>query len=999
MNTLRFVGLVFVYLLISLVPIHALTITQWEAQGVDRQEGFMRSNDTLDVTVHFEPGSGQNYNATQWRERLRVRYGTNEQSPMFALDGCERSGLVFICRTTFDVLARSGFAFGQIHLVDTGNRPASLRYKEMVIDTHPPQINAVQFRQDKSQLHVSVDVEDLATLGFTDQGLGLHTLLVREGENELLEYRISGKTFKGTVNVSLDTYASGTYNFCVIAVDVVGHRSTPSCQNVVVDTQPPAISSVVLELPGNFSRDHIPQTISASFVARVQKDGRLASAIARIDGGQPRNAVCALSGRGIHECRVANIEVREGNYTVHFTVQDHAGYVDVYEQTFRFVQDKTAPVFVGFGSDLVIDDVAYASHSFLPYVEFEETGSGFYTRDVFVHNVRANRCVRDGNWKCYVNISLASGEQQLRVEAKDDAGNEVSARGELMFDVDAPRIRYVDVYSLTDTGSEVAGGIAGKPVYVEVGYSDALPVRGVANFSNWDAGIKQGECSAGVCSFRSDVILDGRKTDSISITLTDRANNTVVRNEFMEVAGLTDTRLFRLTSGVTPQRLSRGVARFTNHQGLVQVHARSSVGAELLDFYIDSCNAHPDAKHNDMSFVQEVRFDESGLNQHPSRTIRFLFKSADYSEVDVLRFRCQAGIVSRLGNEINPTELHDVDISFTFVGNYDAGLDASYQRALDKAIEEANAGLLPMISALETFVNFIRTICSVLQSVISVIYAIRFFAVPAPAVAATAVEASSGGLLSAFTQPKRAGANLACQLNEGKKALWGGSVYAVEWFCKLANCELSLTGEIIDATLMSEQRELAGSAAINFAETDPGLLMTQGNSHDSLFFSIINLCLPGIIKNIKEYREIKCFYAYCLQELVPQGTPKYACDEVHDYLQCKYVYGQIFRSIPFVSLFVSLLEQIIQSLYNPISAIFMIAQLNCIYLCYMYNAPAEPGFWDQVCNLTEMVLIIEKLMETVLRLVPYDFSESSGSYCDQLESSSSGGGGFLGMFG
>lgn len=82
----------------------------------------------------------------------------------------------------------------------------------------------------------------------------------------------------------------------------------------------------------------------------------------------------------------------------------------------------------------------------------------------------------------------------------------------------------------------------------------------------------------------------------------------------------------------------------------------------------------------------------------------------------------------------------------------------------------------------------------------------------------------------------------------------------------------------------------------------------------SLILSTVTLCVPGILENMNRMKIVQCEYMGCLYSQVGMGMPKFTCDKVRSYEECKFWAGEFFALIPFSAVakqFGALLKQIL----------------------------------------------------------------------------------------
>jgi hypothetical protein len=127
---------------------------------------------------------------------------------------------------------------------------------------------------------------------------------------------------------------------------------------------------------------------------------------------------------------------------------------------------------------------------------------------------------------------------------------------------------------------------------------------------------------------------------------------------------------------------------------------------------------------------------------------------------------------------------------------------------------------------------------------------------------------------------------------------------------------------------------------INKLDLAPGTSAEEANLagvnvKDSLILSLVCLCLPGIIYNLDKWRQVDCFKAVCLYDYVKNdGYPESFCEEMHGYLFCTFVLGQIFALLPFVKFFDSLIQIVLDLITDPVALFTLAIGFVCSEGCY-----------------------------------------------------------------
>ncbi|MDP7199120.1 MAG: hypothetical protein QF486_05905 [Candidatus Woesearchaeota archaeon] len=158
------------------------------------------------------------------------------------------------------------------------------------------------------------------------------------------------------------------------------------------------------------------------------------------------------------------------------------------------------------------------------------------------------------------------------------------------------------------------------------------------------------------------------------------------------------------------------------------------------------------------------------------------------------------------------------------------------------------------------------------------------------------------------------------------------------------------------------------------------------NVKDSLLWSTVCLCLPGVIKGLERIRQIKCQYAVCIKkDVVEGGLPLTYCKDLKSYLTCSYVVGEIWNAIPFSALFDRLTSAITDVLtLNPgaIAALGFGVACACPQSGPLYKACALVKITSQ---LSESAFQIKQLFANKSFFKDALGINDQGDYCAELK--------------
>lgn len=143
--------------------------------------------------------------------------------------------------------------------------------------------------------------------------------------------------------------------------------------------------------------------------------------------------------------------------------------------------------------------------------------------------------------------------------------------------------------------------------------------------------------------------------------------------------------------------------------------------------------------------------------------------------------------------------------------------------------------------------------------------------------------------------------------------------------------------------------------------------------------SIMTFCIPGMVQNLEKYRQIQCFYGYCLQDVgVDAGIPPSVCAKTKAYNECKFFLTPIFKLIPFVNLVDVWANRIKAAMSDPLALFGTFAN----YMC----PTCDQVGWG-ACRMVNLVNVALDAYDDISGILE-EFKGFNEDYCDKLDSSS-----------
>lgn len=245
------------------------------------------------------------------------------------------------------------------------------------------------------------------------------------------------------------------------------------------------------------------------------------------------------------------------------------------------------------------------------------------------------------------------------------------------------------------------------------------------------------------------------------------------------------------------------------------------------------------------------------------------------------------------------------------------------------------------------------------------------------------ITAKTGSILGGGTQGLF---NICAKTNEwlGKTPFLAGMQFG-------AGGETISTGQEINKQPREPQSTLAkANNILNFAGVGNAKINAI-NTKESIVWSTLCLCLPGIINGIERIRQMKCQNALCIKrEVAQQGFPLRYCEELEDYNLCAWGMGELWNFLPFSSLIDRITNAIteIGSMHkNPMVALQVGLGIYC--MC----PDRAPGVYTicattkWVSQLAEAAVQIKQMFDAKGNFLANAFGvgENSQDFCEQLE--------------
>jgi hypothetical protein len=934
---------IFMCLLIFSLPIStAYGISELNAYGSDGAYGFRRATNDKTVVEALVSVSGDD----------TISPAQVKMEDIDFTSCIDQGNGVFKC--TYDEVDMSTSEAASVEikatLYDDNGLVTGTKTTVLTYDEENPEVIGFETAQIGSEVKITYSLKDTAC---SDDSCINKCSGIKKIELiglKTVELNSTKCAYTGTETVILE---SGTQRVTMNVYDGVGNMGTFTSEPFTVDTTAPAAESDQL----NFVRGGKPiTTIGMNGLTNVDvfiyiKEDNLAEVIGDLSPlnkvsmyklqYQNMKALCSDLG-GVQQCKWSNIYLMpdQSSGSVIIKMKDKAGTETESALSYSLTSDASAPKVTS------IETLCQGTKCYLRAVnntikvKISETGSGFthtFRLNGIKHNLVglnlgqfsskyniewANECKQEsGSWVCYwYNIEVSKPHGQtikafIAEGSQDDAGNNMEGLADTSFMVDTkiPEQKELTITSGADLNYLLEG--EGMNVVLKV-FEDA-PVSAIGYFGGIlnegktypiacaDNGNREFTCEWN----RIGSIAPGPQKDAeYQIKVIDFSGNQLLINGTVDIAeneGLAK-KYWKVDGAAIPRPKA--------------ISKETIAREQKVYFQIPLYSMVKDIKVVNAQLINCTSISGLNLNQDMIVTKQGLFVSGHTTEVNVEYGKVSADCIARIVSVVGRTRVSQpqdivVSMSIPIVSSTLGSVNDRVADKINTAKDKAKKIMIGPFKMLEKVYDLSKKICDVIQSVEKITEAIHKFA------------AFKG---MQFEAPYMAPAKLtwkALVSDWAKNLLSFNSKNNI--FCRLISCDngpLTLPWN----NLYKDMTKKMDSVSVPGMDLHLDVTMWPSDPMDNLILSIISGCIPGIIYNLKKMKEIQCTYIDCLQNQVPTGVPVKYCDGQNAYLQCRFVYGQIFGVIPFAHMLKQLGDFFKNLLHDPLSLIFGASTRACL---------------------------------------------------------------------
>ncbi len=1030
MNTFqkRFFSIFCILLVLSMPVTFSVQIKSAYVVGQNNVENILAPQD--EVTIHAEVESNVS-DGSQLASNLYL-YRINEDHAPF--DECikQESTDTYSCVNRDIGFNATSWKYAFRLFYNNGSVNESSKTFEYYVNKQAPVVSHANFIQEADELVIEYEITDRVQSGAPSHICGgLFEIRIVSENNTLYtndSLQSSSCVYSDTIRLSLGESDSGEYHYQIIAVDVFGRESLPRGSLVTIDTDAPIITEPRFYSEGLSELQYIGLSGQSGKIQFNVTDAQNVRAFIDYEiQNTTKEVQLSRLGQTYTSEEFAVVEPRE--YTVKIIAEDENLNTAELESVFSVELDNEPDVVSSLRSNVTQNGVTYIGLQSELTLDIATNGAGFERKNVQLllggQTLSAESCTPSGsNWKCTWSTDDGFGlgqdvEQDLSVAVtgEDDVGNQldVSALADSSFIYDTKSPVYSDMTDFTVIGPDSDSGLitSFSELQFNISYSDRSPVTAQINMTS--LGINQiisVPCSNGVCEISSGRLGAGPYNERFIITLVDILGNEINRTSDERVQvyrTVTDEELqamieeegievFTASLQLRPAKLERTTSAYLAQRSFAEV-SLSAVQGDIINSRfitcrdIDSQPSGQQASDNpEVDILEQTRatsslvflqsYNEIEVPENDLILFDLQFKAQEL-EVESLQFFCDVHVSGTYNEMFIPDYIIPVLLQFETYDFELGTLEERYADDLQKAKDDADKHIANKLEILQQIFEIARLLCQAYGIITNVMDLLNW--------GGDSLKKASAEGSAPFYGPFLfgTGASLQC-LGEGAGEAAtdlanGGWQSYIQGACQFVNCEWSLTSALFSGF---------GDGASGFWQSGAnnpidsfggdGILgfRYEGGNKDNLVHSTINLCIPGIIANLEKHRQIKCRYALCLQNEVPQGVPKAACDAQMAYAECAFITGGIAEYLLSALPLVRIITQFRNIISDPLGAVGLVVAGTCAATC---GGNSVPHF---SCTLVEFAQRVQRLADiynSITNIIDYFDSDKNLDFCDQLE--------------
>ena len=360
---------------------------------------------------------------------------------------------------------------------------------------------------------------------------------------------------------------------------------------------------------------------------------------------------------------------------------------------------------------------------------------------------------------------------------------------------------------------------------------------------------------------------------------------------------------------------------------------------------------------------------------------RGLFNIQEFAEGEFKHqeaYTCTIKIFSQVGkNAIRAAEIQEVEVLVPFAFSSLGAQDENLEKIIEDAKDDINAAW-DVIGVMAEILKWVDYLVQIYQVVVGVI---------------ELVQQATVGLSVVYEPPQTKAAAIAtCFGMHGAVKGVDGGFEIVDQIVQVLSCrptgkaDLGWYGQWQSFILSLYNVEVLNFEAIGNPDlVGSGQYRPARDIRENLYLSIAGLCIPGIIKNLDEIRQIKCRKIVCLQNEVRAGVATVSmCEDLEDLLMCKYVLGELWYILPFSQFYDQVINALHKAFGDPFAIAHTVTILGCGISCSFSAGYALEPACMYAYYIWDIVGILESIVGFVTTIVA-EFESGGLNYCDAAD--------------
>ncbi|MEA3515112.1 MAG: hypothetical protein U9R34_06535 [Nanoarchaeota archaeon] len=965
-------------------------------------EGFMQTGGEFTVEAHVKIDGDDDINTTQ------VKIGSTDFAECGNPDPDWRFTCLYSFQTSGFLLNKPSQSY-DIKLYNDLANIVDTKSASITFDDLAPVINSFDAPDivGKGAFAMDYAARDPVSSESGCSGIGWIKIYLNDAAEPLITEIINTSlcSYSGEIEIQGESLVDGMNILKMKVFDRLGHESSVSSESVEVELSEISVTSTeLIDDSGEVIEWFVPHPSEALLVVTFSgpsiKESTLKADLSEINPTlQSVSADRCVESDGITSCEWDSVMIDiPSAKTAHLTfeMEDYAGNQVVKTKNLPMPVDTQGPTAISLRSAFagVMNYMSAEDNKFIAIINenaaLDPLKINLYIGDIARgdenYYVKAESCELTGasQWQCnFTDIGLAVFPEGLSniyilTDSKDKYGNYFTNNYsiDLIMDQTLPVLTDMNV-RIISAEEEIV-----ERDYVQVGDSLEVTIKIdeenelgdiYGDFSSIISGANHSVPSCNkeedvwVCVWETHVIDKGYTDSHFSLHIEDMAGNAIPQDIVVpiEVFGVEIGESIEWSADIkfsSPSAIDRQIVTLYEPfmwVGLVLSSADSSVIP--VEVSITECFNTEQIDKENKSAVDESAVDAAAfLSDIPEvynyNTLNSPSASSYplYIKFNLLRMAPEEGSLKITcsfnikGIKDGRTVIYSPPVNASFNINYFNNNIGDIETNVQDEIDDVKDGWLVQaewLGQLEKILSYGQMACSLVNTMAEVISIFTL-------IKDSFGEACATGFGSASCPLSKATGGLA----ETTKEATFGFYETVNPYCKMLNCQYSKDDE------MNQKDDLHKS--LGWITGSRGFVQRMENSgkdrnawlgnldpyvKNSLFLSILYICLPGVIYNLQKARAVDCIYINCLNQ-VENGMPIATCTSQRGYAYCKFVFGEIFNVIPFASAISNIAKNIQKALSHPAELIGFALRPICKYFC-----ETPESFWCSACTVVDFM--------------------------------------------